>query len=65
MNFFLQWYNLTLNDKGLEISRTQFYYLGSLSRCFQILYNVYIGEEHKAHLMQFNNKKDIWKIIFL
>jgi hypothetical protein len=30
-----------------------------LDSCLQILYNVYIGEEHKAHVVQFNNKKDI------
>jgi len=65
----LQWCNLTLNDKGLgilgthvkNILETQISYLCNVCRCLQLSHNAQIGEEHKAHAMQVNNKNDNYK----
>jgi hypothetical protein len=70
----LQWCNVTVNDKRLGNSRThvmnifeiQISYLCSLSRCLQIFHIIYIGGEHKAHVVQVNSKKEkIEKIKFI
>jgi hypothetical protein len=53
---FLQSCNLAFNDKGLIILRTQISYLCSLSKCLLFFHNLHIGEEHKAHVVQVNNK---------
>jgi len=55
----LQWCNLTLNDKGSQVSRTYFKnilgtqisYLCNLCKCLQIFHKLYIGEEHKAYVV--------------
>jgi hypothetical protein len=52
---FLQWCNLTFNDKELRILgthvknvlKTRISYLCNLCKCLQIFISVYIGEEHK------------------
>jgi len=57
---FLQWWNLTLNDKGLGISWTHvknnsitcIYYFYNLCKCLQIFHSVYIGGEHEAHVVK-------------
>jgi hypothetical protein len=62
---FLQWCNLTFNDKKLKILRThvinisriQISYLRKLYRSLQIFHNVYIRKKHKIHVVQINNKK--------
>jgi hypothetical protein len=57
---------VTLNDKRLGNSRThvmnifeiQISYLCNLGRCLQIFHIIYIGGEHKAHVVQINNEKE-------
>jgi len=41
----------------MNISRTQISYLCSLYTCVQFFHNVYVGEEHKAHVLKVKKKK--------
>jgi hypothetical protein len=42
----------------MNIFEIQISYLCSLSRCIQFFNIIYIGGEHKAHVVQVNSKKE-------
>jgi CDGSH-type Zn-finger protein len=39
-----------------NILETQIFYFYNLCRCLHFFHNVYIDGEHKAHMLQVNNK---------
>jgi hypothetical protein len=49
------------NDKWS--SKTQIFYLCNLCKCLQFFHSVYIGGEHKTHVVQVNNKNHNLKIL--